>query len=182
MPKDDNPLSEQFRSISYPNSEYDWYDTNQNYISNRGLSFHAVSKGQYADRKDNAYYTLSEFFPTRAGTDVGISVKVNNPRATRHSKISEHGGYTPVVEEWATNALERDFDSHIMYNKAVGNPLDTTNAPVLNDYFVDRMDTLSEHRPNFPRSFDKLSRAQFVAELVAKRVIAGQGFARRRRK
>jgi len=181
MSEDDNPLSEQFRSISYPNSEYDWYDTNQNYPGRR-VSFHAVGKGEYPLRKRNAFFTMTEFFPTRAGTDVGINIKVNNPKATRHSKIEEHGGYTPVVEEWATNAFERDMDSHITYNKAIGDPLNTTNAPVINDYFVDRMDTVSKHRPNFPRSFDTLSRAQFVAELVAKRVIAGQGFAKKKKR
>ena len=167
----ENPLSKRYQHLSYPDSSYNWSDTDQNRLPpNRRLSFMAESKTS----SDNP----ERWFPTVAGTDISIEILANNPRATRHSKISEHGGYTPVITEFQSPTYKEQSDSHQEYKNVIGDQLDFENAPEVSSMFTDVMDTLSKERPNFPRSFRTLSRAQFVSELVAGRVMTGQPLGR----
>lgn len=167
----ENPLSRRYQSMAYPESAYDWNDTDHAYIGKTGpLVFNAESK-----------VSGEKWFPTVTGRDVSISVEAVNPKSHRHSKISEHGGYKPVITEFDSQTAKEDFDSHAIYQSATGQFMDTTNAPEISSMFKDRMEDLSKERPGFPRTFNTLSRAQFVAELVAGRIMTGKPLGRRKR-
>lgn len=168
---DENPLSERYRGISYPSSAFNWMDTDSNQLPpTRRLSFIAESKAAAGER----------WFPTVSGTDVNIEIVANNPKAHRHSRISEHGGYTPVILEANSPKWQEQADSHQEYRQLTGQPFDLDNAPHIQTLFKNRMEDLYKERPNFPRSFNTLSRAQFVSELVAGRIMTGQPLGRKK--
>lgn len=167
----ENPLSERYQKLAYPHSAYDWVDTDIEYSGQTGpLVFKAESK-----------IDDTRWFPTVLGSEVHVSVEANNPKSHRHSRVSEHGGYKPKVTEVKTPKVQHDFDSHKEYRDITGNQLDFDNAPDASSFFKDRMEDVSRERPGFPRSFRTLSRAQFVAELVAGRVMTGQPLSRKPR-
>jgi hypothetical protein len=168
----ESPLSARYQPLSYRKSAFNWNDTDTNRLVDKRLSFIAENKSKPDDS--------DTWFPTVADTHVNIEILANNPKATRHSKISEHGGYTPVITEFNSPSYEKQADSHQEYKDLIGNQLDTDNAPEVSNMFTDRMDDVSRLRPNFPRSFKTLSRAQFVSELVAGRIMTGQPLGRKR--
>lgn len=110
-----------------------------------------------------------------AGTDeVFATIDTVNTDVRRNDSPSKHGGYTINATKIDANAWNDQLNSHQVYKNIVGNQLDTTNAVNVDDVTHDVTKTLYEKRPNFPRVFKNLSRAQFVGDLLINRTLQGK--------
>lgn len=111
-------------------------------------------------------------------TDFGIvggEIDTVNPKARwEDSPSPKDGGYTLRITRYDKEIWNNQLDSHQQYKNIVGDQLDTTNAPVIQDAMHNVTETLYEKRPNFPRVFNSLSRAQFVGDLLINRTVEGK--------
>ena len=114
---------------------------------------------------------------------IGGEIDTVNPKARwQESPSAKDGGYTLRVTRYDSNRWNDELDSHQQYKDIIGNQLDTTNAPAADDVIHDVTETLYERRPNFPRVFNSLSRAQFVGDLLINRTAQGKPIRHSRRK
>lgn len=170
-----NPnLSARFKDMSSPVSAYDWVDYDK---LPDVLHFVAERKdGTEGNPADNRWVESPI-----TGKSINIRVETANPKTTRHSPSKGYGGFIPVVTEHNDVASDQEVQSHKEYKEIVGDPLDTSNAPDASVWFKDLMPEVHKARPNFPKVFPTLARAQFVAEAVAHRAMMGKPFGPRGR-
>lgn len=105
-----------------------------------------------------------------SGAVVYGEIDTVNPKARwQESPSAKDGGYTLRVTRIDGNRWNDQLDSHQEYKNIIGNQLDVINAPAAENVMQDVTETLYERRPNFPRVFNSLSRAQFVGDLLINR-------------
>lgn len=118
------------------------------------------------------------------GRDYGVSIKAQIGKSDRNNKSNRSYSldhvqeYTGIKEtaDWLGDAI--DFMGATGVDEVHATPGDRNSATVESE---DLVENLYEKRPQFPKTFSSLSRAQFVAEALVNRRDAGIPMTPRRR-
>lgn len=116
----------------------------------------------------------------KTGRDYGVSVRAeinryDNSRKYSLDHVQEYSGLNEMAD-YISNAIDFMMVTNTDRVDAMPNEIGTTLET------DDLVKNLYEKRPNFPKSFPSLSRAQFVAETLVNRRDAGIPLTPRRRR